>query len=95
MENLAGKKGHVNYNTVPSIVYTHPEVASVGKTEEQVKQEGGKYRVRSMAKCLCMTSAVLLPACSCEASLLSAAEVLQPWGAQQGPHVEFVLSAYD
>ena len=45
VENLAGKKGHVNYNTVPSIVYTHPEVASVGKTEEQVKQEGGKYRV--------------------------------------------------
>ena len=45
VENLAGKKGHVNYNTVPSIVYTHPEVASVGKTEEQVKAEGGEYRV--------------------------------------------------
>ena len=46
VENLAGKAGHVNYNTVPSIVYTHPEVASVGKTEEQVKAEGGKYKVR-------------------------------------------------
>ena len=46
VENLAGKKGHVNYNTVPSIVYTHPEVASVGKTEEQIKAEGSKYRVR-------------------------------------------------
>ena len=47
VENLAGKAGHVNYNTVPSIVYTHPEVASVGKTEEQVKAEGGKYKVRT------------------------------------------------
>ena len=47
VENLAGKAGHVNYNTVPSIVYTHPEVASVGKTEEQVKAEGGKYKVRA------------------------------------------------
>lgn len=45
METLAGKAGHVNYNTVPSIVYTHPEVASVGKTEEQVKAEGGEYKV--------------------------------------------------
>jgi dihydrolipoamide dehydrogenase len=52
VENLAGKKGHVNYNTVPSIVYTHPEVASVGKTEEQVKAEGGEYRVRRPGVCL-------------------------------------------
>ncbi len=44
MENIAGKAGHVNYNTVPSIVYTHPEVASVGKTEEQVKADGTEYQ---------------------------------------------------
>ena len=43
VELLAGRSGHVNYNTVPSIVYTHPEVASVGKTEEQVKAEGINY----------------------------------------------------
>ena len=48
VENIAGKAGHVNYNTVPSIVYTHPEVASVGKTEEQVKNEGMDYRVGLM-----------------------------------------------
>ena len=35
----------MNYNTVPSIVYTHPEVASVGKTEEQVKADGIEYQV--------------------------------------------------
>lgn len=45
VENIAGKAGHVNYNTVPSIVYTHPEVASVGKTEEQVKADGIEYQV--------------------------------------------------
>ncbi|EIE20004.1 dihydrolipoamide dehydrogenase of glycine decarboxylase from pisum Sativum [Coccomyxa subellipsoidea C-169] len=49
VENLAGKAGHVNYNTVPSIVYTHPEVASVGKTEEQVKAEGQEYKVGKFA----------------------------------------------
>jgi dihydrolipoamide dehydrogenase len=43
----------VNYNTVPSIVYTHPEVASVGKTEEQVKAEGGEYKVRTQAITTC------------------------------------------
>ncbi|PSC74380.1 Dihydrolipoyl dehydrogenase mitochondrial [Micractinium conductrix] len=45
VELLAGRSGHVNYNTVPSIVYTWPEVASVGKTEEQVKAEGTDYKV--------------------------------------------------
>ena len=45
MENLAGKAGHVNYDTVPLIIYTHPEVASVGKTEEQVKEMGIEYKV--------------------------------------------------
>lgn len=45
VENLAGKAGHVNYETVPSIVYTHPEVASVGKTEEQVKADGQEFKV--------------------------------------------------
>ena len=43
-EILAGKPGHVNYNTVPGIVYTHPEVASVGLTEEEVKASGVEYK---------------------------------------------------
>lgn len=45
VELLAGRSGHVNYDTVPSIVYTWPEVASVGKTEEQAKAEGLNYKV--------------------------------------------------
>jgi dihydrolipoamide dehydrogenase len=44
-EILAGQKGHVNYEAIPGVVYTWPEVASVGKTEEQLKQEGIEYRV--------------------------------------------------
>ena len=45
MELIAGKGGHVNYNTVPGIVYTHPEVASVGLTEEIAKEQGLKFKV--------------------------------------------------
>jgi len=44
-ENLAGQSGHVNYAVIPSVVYTHPEVATVGKTEQQLKAEGVDYAV--------------------------------------------------
>ncbi|MGH7186815.1 MAG: FAD-dependent oxidoreductase, partial [Pseudomonadota bacterium] len=44
-EILAGQAGHVNYETVPGIVYTWPEVATVGKTEEELKSAGVAYRV--------------------------------------------------
>jgi dihydrolipoamide dehydrogenase len=44
METIAGKAGHVNYLTVPGIVYTWPEVASVGYTEEQLKDQGVEYK---------------------------------------------------
>ncbi|MEQ9145935.1 MAG: dihydrolipoyl dehydrogenase [Parvibaculaceae bacterium] len=43
-EMLAGQKPHVNYDTIPGVVYTQPEVASVGKTEEQLKEAGVEYR---------------------------------------------------
>lgn len=44
-ELLAGQAGHVDYNSIPGVVYTFPEVASVGKTEEQLKADGVDYRV--------------------------------------------------
>lgn len=44
-ERLAGQKPHIDYNLIPGVVYTWPEVASVGKTEEQLKAEGRKYKV--------------------------------------------------
>jgi dihydrolipoamide dehydrogenase len=44
VEIMAGQSGHVDYGLVPGIVYTHPEVASIGKTEEALKEDGTKYR---------------------------------------------------
>jgi dihydrolipoamide dehydrogenase len=44
IESIAGKAGHVNYAVIPSVVYTFPEVAWVGKTEEELKAEGVAYR---------------------------------------------------
>lgn len=44
-EMLAGKAGHINYDTIPSVIYTTPEVAAVGKTEQELKKEGIKYKV--------------------------------------------------
>ena len=44
-EILAGQAGHVNYDVIPGVVYTSPEVATVGKTEEQLKDENKSYKV--------------------------------------------------
>ena len=44
-EIIAGQSGHVNYNTIPMVVYTSPEVASVGKTEQQLIEENIKYKI--------------------------------------------------
>jgi dihydrolipoamide dehydrogenase len=43
VEIMAGQAGHVNYGAIPGVVYTRPEVAAVGKTEEQLKEEGADY----------------------------------------------------
>uniref|UniRef100_A0A8C2E2W8 Dihydrolipoyl dehydrogenase n=1 Tax=Cyprinus carpio TaxID=7962 RepID=A0A8C2E2W8_CYPCA len=45
VEGMAGGAVHIDYNCVPSVIYTHPEVAWVGKTEEQLKEEGVPYKV--------------------------------------------------
>jgi dihydrolipoamide dehydrogenase len=44
-ERLAGQKSHVNYDAIPGVVYTWPEVAAVGLTEEQTKERGQEYRI--------------------------------------------------
>jgi dihydrolipoamide dehydrogenase len=44
-EILAGEAGHVNYNVIPNVVYTYPEIASVGKSEEELKEAGIAYKV--------------------------------------------------
>ena len=45
VEWIAGQKPHINYNLIPGVVYTHPEVATVGKTEEELKTAGVNYKV--------------------------------------------------
>ena len=61
-ENMAGRAGHVNYLTVPNIIYTHPEVAAVGLTEAAAKEAGhevaiGKFSfaANSRARCAPLT----------------------------------------
>lgn len=48
-ERIAGQKPHIDYNLIPGVVYTWPEVASVGKTEEQLKEAGVKYKAGSFS----------------------------------------------
>ncbi len=44
-EMIAGQAGHVNYDVIPNVIYTYPEIASVGKTEEELKAAGVEYKV--------------------------------------------------
>ena len=44
-EIIAGQAGHVNYDVIPAVIYTHPEVATIGKTEDQLKKDNVDYRV--------------------------------------------------
>jgi dihydrolipoamide dehydrogenase len=45
IETIAGRAGHVNYEVIPNVIYTFPEVASVGRTEEELKADGVAYKV--------------------------------------------------
>lgn len=74
-EIMAGRAGHVNYNTVPGIIYTHPEVAYVGLSEEQAKEQGyevqcGKFSFMANSRarcdaCFCGLVATLNSLCCC------------------------------
>jgi len=44
-EIISGQAGHVNYEVIPAVIYTNPEVATIGKTEDQLKKENINYRV--------------------------------------------------
>ena len=44
VEHLAGFAGHVNYDVIPGVIYTHPELATAGKTEEQLVEDGIKFK---------------------------------------------------
>lgn len=42
-EVVSGKSAHINYNAIPSVIYTYPEVAAVGQTEEELKKKGNIF----------------------------------------------------
>ncbi len=84
-EYLAGQKPHVNYNAIPSVIYTHPELASVGLTEEQVKETGTEYRVgkfpfsaNGRAKCLDETEGVVKIIADTKTDRILGAHILGP-----------------
>jgi dihydrolipoamide dehydrogenase len=84
-ERLAGMKTHVNYDTVPSVIYTWPEVASVGPTEEQVRASGREYRVgrfpfsaNPRARCMDETEGMVKLIADAATDRLLAAHLLGP-----------------
>jgi dihydrolipoamide dehydrogenase len=84
-EHLAGLKTHVNYDTVPSVIYTWPEVASVGPTEEQVKSSGREYRVgrfpfsaNPRARCMDETEGLVKVIADAKTDRLLAVHILGP-----------------
>jgi dihydrolipoamide dehydrogenase len=85
VEYLAGSKSHVNYGTIPSVVYTAPELASVGLTEEQVKQTGKDYKVgkfpfqaNGRAKCLDETEGLVKVLTDARSDRLLGVHILGP-----------------
>lgn len=105
-ERLAGHAGHVNYDAIPSVVYTSPEIASVGKTEEQVKEAGREYRVgkfpfaaNGRARCLGETEGLVKVLADARTDRLLGVHILGPRAseliAEAVTAIEFAGSAED
>jgi dihydrolipoamide dehydrogenase len=84
-ERLAGSKAHVNYAAIPSVIYTAPELASVGLTEEQVKETGKAYKVgkfpfqaSARARCLDETEGVVKVLTDAKTDRLLGVHILGP-----------------
>ena len=85
VERMSGMQTHVNYDTVPSVVYTWPEVASVGPTEEQIKAGGREYRVGKFpftanprARCMDETEGVVKMLADAKTDRLLAVHIIGP-----------------
>jgi dihydrolipoamide dehydrogenase len=84
-ERLAGRPAHVNYDTIPGVIYTHPEVASVGPTEEQLKEARREYRVgkfpfsaNGRARCLDETEGLVKVLADARTDRLLAMHIMGP-----------------
>jgi dihydrolipoamide dehydrogenase len=105
-EQLAGQPAHVNYDAIPSVIYIWPEVASVGKTEEELKQEGKEYRVGKFpflasgrARCMDETEGVVKVLADAQTDRLLGVHIFGPRAsdmiAEAVTTMEFVGSAED
>jgi dihydrolipoamide dehydrogenase len=106
VERLAGRAAHVNYDTIPSAIYTWPEVASVGLTEEQVKEAGREYKVgrfpfaaSARAKCLDETEGLVKVIADAKTDRVLGVHILGPRAseliAEPVLAMEFAASAED
>jgi len=105
-ENIAGQSGHVNYDTIPGVVYTSPEVASIGKTEEQLKELNKSYKVgkfsfmaNSRAKAIDDTEGFVKILADAQTDKVLGAHIIGPHAgeliAEIGVAMEFGASAED
>jgi dihydrolipoamide dehydrogenase len=88
-ERIAGQHGHVDFNTIPWVIYTSPEIAWVGKTEQQLKQEGVAYRTGSFpysangrARALGETSGFLKFIADAATDRILGMHVIGPWASE-------------
>jgi dihydrolipoamide dehydrogenase len=85
VEVIAGRRGYVHYDSIPAVIYTWPEVASVGWTEEELKQQGRAYRVgrfpfraNSRARCIGELEGFVKMLADAESDLVLGAHILGP-----------------
>lgn len=88
-EIIAGKPGHVNYDTIPWVIYTHPEIAWVGKNEQTLKTEGIPYKIGSFpfaangrAKALDGASGMVKIIAHAETDLILGAHIVGPYASE-------------
>ena len=105
-ENILGQSGHVNYDTIPGVIYTSPEVATIGKTEEQLKELNKSYKVgkfsfmaNSRAKAIDDTDGFVKILADSETDKVLGAHIIGPHAgeliAEIGVAMEFGASAED
>ena len=101
-EILAGQSGHVNYETVPGIVYTWPEVAAVGKTEDDLKQAGVDYQIgkfpfiaNSRARCTGDTEGFVNILSDATTDRILGAHILGPESGKDVGNIRAALSEMD
>ncbi len=106
VEHIVTGYGHVNYDAIPGVVYTHPEIASVGKTEEQLKEAGVAYRkgkfpfsANGRAKALAQTDGQVKILADAETDRILGAHVIGPRAgdliAELAVAIEFSASSED